>query len=96
MLCYADIHQLRRIAENYECDCSAYSKHELIQSILSKVHRKEVTEQMMAELQVEDLRFLSSFLFDKKEAFSPEELTARARRSYEDHEQKAGKKTRGG
>lgn len=81
MLCYADIHQLKRIADKYGCECRGHSKHELIQSILSKVHRREVVDRLISELKAEDLRFLSTFLFDARDVFSPEELMARARQA---------------
>ena len=78
MLCYADIHQLKRIADKYGCSYGGNSKHELIQSILTKVHRREVTDEVISRMRKQDLRFLSSFLFDSRDAFSPEELMARA------------------
>jgi len=78
MLCYADIHDLSRIARNYECDCSSNSKNELIQSILARVNRKEVFESLVTGLETEDVRFLNSLLFDRRDSFSLEELIARA------------------
>lgn len=79
MLSYADINQLLRIAEHYQCECDGHSKHALIQSILSKVYRKEGFQSILEQLDDEDLRFLNSFLFDRKNAFSLEELLARAK-----------------
>lgn len=81
MLCYADIHELSKIASNYECECSGHSKNELIQSILSTVGRKEIFEKQVGSLSLEDIRFLNSLLFDQRDAFSLEELTARARQT---------------
>ena len=40
MLTYADIGQLSNIANHYDCDAKRNSKHELIQSILSKLGRR--------------------------------------------------------
>lgn len=78
MLCYADIAELTRIAETYDCSCSGHSKNELIQSILSKVQRRDVLETRVGEITVNDLRFLNSLLFETRTAYSLEELKARA------------------
>jgi len=78
MLSYADIHQLNRIADHYACDCNTNSKRELIQSILNTVNRKDVFERYVETLSVEDIRFLNSLAFDPRDAFSLEELLARA------------------
>jgi hypothetical protein len=77
MLSYADIHQLSRIANHYECECNGHSKNELIQSILSKINRREVFEKLIEGSSLEDLRFLNSLLFDQRNSFSLEELLAR-------------------
>ncbi|WP_281886969.1 hypothetical protein [Paenibacillus sp. YYML68] len=81
MLSYADIHDLGRIASTYECECNGHSKHELIQSILSRVGRREVFDQSVDRLTLEDLRFLNSLLFDQRQYFSLEELLARVKQS---------------
>lgn len=81
MLGYADIKQLSRIAEAYRCECSGHSKNELIQSILSTVSRKDVFDSQVGSLTIEDLRFLNHLLFESREAFSLEELLARAQQS---------------
>ncbi|MFK7695712.1 hypothetical protein [Paenibacillus sp. HJGM_3] len=81
MLCYADIQQLSSIADTYGCDCNGHSKNELIQSILSKVNRRDVFEQQLTKLSLEDIRFLNSIAFDTRDLFSLEELIARARLS---------------
>ncbi|WP_166239410.1 hypothetical protein [Paenibacillus turpanensis] len=86
MLSFADIHQLSRIADHYECECSSHSKNELIQNILSRMSRKEVFEQNLLNLTIEDIRFLNSLLFDPRQSFSLEELTARASQSRFDKE----------
>jgi len=78
MLSFADIHQLNRIAKYYACECSTNSKRELIQSILDKMNRTEVFEEYIAQLTVEEIRFLNSLVFDQRDAFSLEELLARA------------------
>lgn len=81
MLCYADIGQLSRIANTYDCICNGHSKNELIQSILSKVNRREVFERELGALPTEDVRFLNSILFEPRDMFSLEELLARAQQS---------------
>jgi hypothetical protein len=86
MLSYADIHQLNRIANHYACDCNTNSKRELIQSILNKVNRRDVFERYVEGLTVEDIRFLNSLVFDQRDAFSLEELLARAQISRYDAE----------
>lgn len=85
MLAYADIHELSRIAKHYRCECSTHSKNELIQSILSAINRKEVFESTVHSMSIEDIRFVNTFLFDQRDAFSLEELLAWARQTqYED------------
>ncbi|NOU97537.1 hypothetical protein GC093_30570 [Paenibacillus sp. LMG 31456] len=81
MLSYADIHDLGRIATTYNCECNGHSKNELIQSILSTITRREVFEQHVVELSIEDVRFLNSLIFDKRGSFSLEELVARVQQS---------------
>ncbi|WP_409346623.1 hypothetical protein [Paenibacillus sp. MBLB4367] len=78
MLCYADIHELSRIAQTYKCECNGHSKNELIQTILSAINRRDIFERQMTELTEEDVRFLNSLLFDSRNSFSMEELLARA------------------
>ncbi|MDP5273819.1 hypothetical protein [Chengkuizengella axinellae] len=79
MLSFADIQQLDRIARYYECECSSNSKNDLIQSILSKIYRKDVFEESLQNLSVEDLRFINTVIFEKREAFSLEDLMARVK-----------------
>lgn len=81
MLGYADITQLTRIAGTYRCECNGHSKHELIQSILTAVGRKDQFDAQIDSLTIEELRFLHSLLFDTREAFSLEELIARVQAS---------------
>lgn len=81
MLSYADIHELSRIARTYECECNGHSKNELIQSILSTVGRRDVFEERVESLSLEDIRFLNSILFDTRSSFSLEELVARVQQS---------------
>lgn len=77
MLSFADIQQLTRIAHYYNCECNENSKNDLIQSILSTVSRRDILEQHINRLSLEDLRFLNSILFDQRNSFSLEELVAR-------------------
>ncbi|WP_090821785.1 hypothetical protein [Paenibacillus sp. yr247] len=81
MLSYTDIHELGRIAHTYECQCNGHSKNELIQSILSAALRREIFEKHIQSLNMEDIRFLNSLLFDPRNAFSIEELIARVQQS---------------
>ncbi|MBU5672793.1 hypothetical protein [Paenibacillus brevis] len=81
MLTYADIGQLSRIANHYQCDCNGNSKHELIQSILQRIGRREFLEQNVEDMSMEDLRFLNALLFDGRRHFSLEELVACAQHS---------------
>lgn len=78
MLCYADIQDLGRIARHYACECSLHSKNELIQTILATVNRRDVLERTVGALEDEDRQFLNSLLFDPKDAYSLEELLAKA------------------
>ncbi|MEF2964336.1 DUF5302 domain-containing protein [Paenibacillus sp. M1] len=81
MLTYADIGQLSRIANHYRCECNGNSKHELIQSILQTIGRREFIEHHVAEMSLEDLRFLNALIFDGRRQFSLEELIACAQQS---------------
>lgn len=76
MLTYADIGQLTTIAEHYECECKRNSKHELIQSILVMLNRREFIEQQVSRSSANDLRFLNILLFDGRSSYSLEELKA--------------------
>lgn len=78
MLCYADIDQLTRIAQNYECAGGSHSKNELIQSILAAINRKDSLESRMNQMNGDELRFLNSLLFENRTAYSMEELKAQA------------------
>lgn len=78
MLCYADIQQLSSIADKYDCDCNGHSKNELIQSILSKVNRRDMLDLTISALQQPDIRFLHSIVFETRDQFSLEDLLARA------------------
>lgn len=78
MLVFADIAELTRIAETYDCTCSSHSKNELIQSILSTVQRRDVMESRVEQMTGNDLRFLNSLVFENRSAYSLEELKARA------------------
>jgi len=78
MLCFADIGQLNKIAGNYACDCKSNSKNELIQTILWAMGRRESFDRAIGELSIEDIRFISTLLFENKPAYSLEDLIARA------------------
>lgn len=94
LLCYADIHQLNKIARSYSCECKSNSKNELIQAILCAISRKESFEKTVGELSIEDIRFLNTLLFESKPAYSLEDLTARARQSRFDLSGEPGDKSR--
>lgn len=81
MLSYADIQQLSRIADVYQCECNGHSKNDLIQSILSTVSRKDVFEAQISSMKLEDLRFLNSLLFEARSSYSLEDLIARVQQS---------------
>jgi len=78
MLCYADIHQLNKIAQHYQCECSGNSKNELIQAILNAIYRNESFNKLIGDMTIEDIRFLNSMLFESSVTYSLEDLTARA------------------
>lgn len=91
MLTYADIGQLSNIANHYQCDGKRNSKHELIQSILSKLGRRDFFEEQVHTLSVKDLRFLNNLVFDTRSRYSLEELIAAIRHSSEQEEPEADK-----
>ncbi|MEK5061270.1 hypothetical protein BK126_11920 [Paenibacillus sp. FSL H7-0326] len=81
LLTYADIGQLNRIADHYECSSKTNSKHELIQSILITLGSKSFVEEQVEKLPIGHLCFLNALLFDPRASFSMEELTALARQA---------------
>ncbi|MWV44701.1 hypothetical protein GRF59_13865 [Paenibacillus sp. HJL G12] len=93
MLTYADIGQLTTIAEHYECECKRNSKHELIQSILVMLGRREFIEQQVSSCSAKDLRFLNTLLFDTRDSYSLEELQALITQTAFEHEEKDKGKT---
>jgi len=78
MLCYADISELKKIADTYDCASTSHSKNELIQTILATVQRRDVIESRIREISGNDLRFLNSLVFENRTVYSLEELKARA------------------
>lgn len=78
MLCYADIEQLSRIAQAYNCSDQTHSKNELIQSILSAVYRRDEIECRINQMSGEDMRLLNTLLFENRTSYSLEELKAKA------------------
>ncbi len=78
LLSYADIHQLNRMAQRLECECNTHSKQQLIQSILIRMKQKGIYGTELHELAREELLFLMLLVFDRREWFSLEELTAKA------------------
>ncbi|MEK3881435.1 hypothetical protein [Paenibacillus sp. PL2-23] len=93
MLSYADIGQLGKIAGVYRCDCNGNSKNELIQSILAQMSRHDVFDEQISSMQVEDLRFLNSLLFESRASYSLEDLIARVQQSRFGEEQQAKEQT---
>lgn len=83
-LCYADIRELGRIAESCGCECDGHSKHDLIRAILSTVLRRDWLDRLAAGLGTADLRFVNSLLFERKDGYSLEELSARALQAMRD------------
>lgn len=81
MLTFADIGQLSRMAEHYQCECNLNSKHELIQNLLLVLGRKQYVEHHVAGMSVEDMRFLNALIFDSRRHFTLEELVAFAQQS---------------
>ncbi|WP_145023928.1 hypothetical protein [Paenibacillus sp. Y412MC10] len=81
MLSYADIGQLTTIASHYQCQCKRNSKHELIQSILVTLNRREFIAQQVNTVSLQDLRFLNSVLFDSRSFYSVEDLAAVVRQT---------------
>lgn len=79
MLSYADIRELDRIARHYACECGGNSKHELIQSILAALNRRELFERQIEGMSVPYIRLIDSLASDNRESFTLEELTARVK-----------------
>ncbi|MBU5352390.1 hypothetical protein KQI74_08875 [Paenibacillus barcinonensis] len=90
MLTFADIGQLNRIADYYQCECKPNSKHELIQSILTTLGSKPFFENQVRQLTQADQRFLNNLLFDPRQYYGMEELIAIARQSMDKKESEAG------
>lgn len=77
MLSYADISQLAVIARGYGCECNGHSKHELIQSILATVQKRDIIKAKLESMDLEELRFLNMLLFETRKSFSLEDLIAK-------------------
>ncbi|MBC8081036.1 MAG: hypothetical protein H7X86_11870 [Gorillibacterium sp.] len=88
MLSYADIQDLSGIARNYEIACNTHSKKELIQSILATIWRNDLLREEVGRMEWGEIRFLNSLLFDRRDSFSLEELTARVKLGIFDAEEK--------
>ena len=78
MLSYADIKQLSQIASHYGCECDSYSKHQLIQSILTQMHNRSIFKDAVEHLDPAELRLIGSLMHDQRKTFSLEELSAKA------------------
>ncbi len=87
MLSYTDVKQLSAIAAHYDCPCDLHSKRDMIQAILNTLNHPDVFERMISELGLDDMRFIHALLFDQREAYSLEELSAKARQARFDHEE---------
>ncbi|WP_211744989.1 hypothetical protein [Paenibacillus sp. Marseille-Q4541] len=83
LLTYADIGQLNRIANHYECNSNTHSKHELIQNILITLGSSSFVEEQIRDLPEGQLSFLNALLFDGRSNYSIEELTALAKQAIE-------------
>lgn len=79
ILTYTDIGQLHRLAQTYQCDCNIHSRNELIQAILSSIKREQVMKEQLNKISVEEQHFLLHIVFDGKNAYSLQELQARAK-----------------
>lgn len=89
MLSYADIEWLGKIAHHYDCHCSSNSKNELIQAILSALHRTETFEKQLEGLSTADFLLMNRLLFDKRKYFSIEELAAMVKQANKQQPQAA-------
>ncbi len=90
MLCYADIGLLDTIAKQYACECSSHSKNELIQAILSALHRKDSFDPLISELTDGEIGLLNRLLFDRRSYYSLEELTAFVSQAVKERPGRAG------
>ncbi len=79
ILTYTDIGQLHRLAQTYQCDCNIHSRNELIQAILSSIKREQVMKEQLRKITDEERLFLIHIVFDGKNAYSLQELQARAK-----------------
>ncbi|MFD2115944.1 hypothetical protein ACFSTH_04260 [Paenibacillus yanchengensis] len=81
MLVYADINQLHKMAQLYQCECNSNSKHELIQAIMTTIHSKDTLEKQIESMSLAELRFVNSLLFEINRSYSLEDLLAKAQQS---------------
>lgn len=81
MLLYADINQVNKIADSYNCDCDRHSKTEMIQSLIYTMLNKTNLELLASRITKVEEIFLNLLYIDTRDMYSFEELNAKAKQA---------------
>jgi len=85
MLIYADIEQINKIADNYQCQCNRHSKTEMIQSIIYTLYKKEMINRYIKGLESVEISFMQLLFFDSRLRLTIEDLLAKAKQAASIH-----------
>jgi hypothetical protein len=87
LLTYADIQQVKKIADHYGCVTDQHSKNDMITSLLHHLGRKSQLVNMVEGLSPEEFRFLQQICFDSRDLFSQEDLLGKGKAALGDGEE---------
>lgn len=81
MLLFADIDQVNKIADSYNCSCNRHSKTEMIQSLIYTMLNKTNLELLTTKIDKSEETFLNLLYLDTRDSYSYEELSAKAKQA---------------
>lgn len=81
MLLYADIGQINKIADQYQCQCDRHSKTDLIQAIIYKLLKRDTIEDILYGLEPVEYTFIQLLYLDSRNKFTLEDLLAKGKQA---------------
>ncbi|OEF99022.1 hypothetical protein BHF71_10200 [Vulcanibacillus modesticaldus] len=81
MLIYADIDQIHKIVDNYQCQCDRHSKTDMIQSIIYTILQKNKLENQISELNNTEYTFIQLLYLDSRNKYTIEDLLAKGKQA---------------
>jgi len=81
MLLYADINQINKIADSYNCNCDRHSKTEMIQALIFAMLSKSNLETQATKIDKLEETFLYLLYLNTRDNYSYEELVAKAKQA---------------